>query len=211
MPKISLSLPPDIAEAVKTLPEGGLSKAVQAGITAAILSSSVKNGVDSAMSRAPKTPEEKMSYALKTFVDFHRSKLESDEDVTHLSESDAQVYHTLAIAFEFSIRELMRGAKCFTQGSEAEIFRVKAGDSEFVVVKRRYDSFSGSLGTDRECKLQIAARNVAKKTEGVRVPKIFHRIHGEDGSEYIVMEYVKGKTLWNLMLESLANPGQNSQ
>ncbi len=43
------------------------------------------------------------------------------------------------------------------------------------------------------------------------MPKIFHRLHAEDGSEYIVMEYVKGKTLWNLMIESIVNPAQSSQ
>lgn len=211
MPKINVTLPQDIAEAVKNLPEGELSKTLQALATSALLSSSVRKGVNAVVSGAPRTHEEKIILTFKTFVDFHRSKLEDDEDVTHLSPSDAEMYHSLAIAFEFSIKELMRGAMCFTQGSEAEIFRVRAGDSEFVIVKRRYDSFSGTLGTDKEYKLQIAARNVAKKTDGVRVPKIFHRLHGEDGSEYIVMEYVKGKTLWNLMVESIVNPNQNLQ
>lgn len=142
MPKISVSLPPEIAEAVRNLPEGELSKTLQALTTSALLSSSVSKDVNAVMSGAPRTPEEKIALTFKTFVDFHRSKLEDDEDVTHLSPSDAEMYHSLAIAFEFSIKELMRGAKSFTHGTEAEIFRVKAGDSEFVIVKRRYDSFS---------------------------------------------------------------------
>ncbi len=142
MPKISVSLPPDIAEAVRSLPEGELSKTLQALTTSAFLSSSVSKDVNAVMSGAPRTPEEKIALTFKTFVDFHRSKLEDDEDVTHLSPSDAEMYHSLAIAFEFSIKELMRGAKSFTHGTEAEIFRVRAGDSEFVIVKRRHDSFS---------------------------------------------------------------------
>ncbi|MDQ1343883.1 MAG: Protein kinase protein [Patescibacteria group bacterium] len=211
MPKINITLPRDIAEAVKNLPEGGLSNTVQALAASEMLSSSVRNDVNAAISGAPRTIEEKIALTFKTFIDFHRSKLEDDEDVSHLSEADAQFYHSLAIAFQFSIRELMRGAESFTHGTEAEIFRVKAGDSEFVIVKRRYDSFSGTLAIDRECQLQVAARNVAKKTDGVRVPKIFDRLRGEDGSEYIVMEYVKGKTLWNLMVESIVNPSRSSE
>lgn len=213
MAKITITAPTSLAEALRSLPEGGVSNVIKAGITAALVSQNVKNAVGDSVNRtdAPRTTEEKMAYALKTFVEFHRSKLEADEDVSHLSREDAQVYHTLAIAFEFSIRDLMRGTEPFTKGSEAEVFRVRAGDSEFVIVKRRYDSVSGSKGVDNEYRLQTLARNVAKKTDGVRVPKIFHRIHGDDGAEYIVMEYVKGKTLWNLMLESLANPGMSVQ
>ncbi len=53
----------------------------------------------------------------------------------------------------------------------------------------------------------MAAWEIAQTCPGVEVPKILSRISDENSEyEYFLMQYVPGKTIWTLLLETVANP-----
>lgn len=166
---------------------------------------------------------EALSDAANGLLAFYKRYLPNDADPSELPDDLGLIHNSLAASFaKCLLDEMHRNEKAYliTQGSEAEIFRFHSDSGDFIIAKRRFDSRNSDgggisrFGTDREVALQIEARKIAMQFEGVSVPKIFSRIPDmEKGCEYIVMECVKGKTLWNLALETLANaelPGQGS-
>jgi tRNA A-37 threonylcarbamoyl transferase component Bud32 len=156
-----------------------------------------------------------MGNAIRGLLAFHDRYLVGDADAESLPEELKHIYSALASSFAKNLLDEMRQNEkrhFLTAGSEGEIYRFRTDSGDFIIAKRRFDSRNGISGTDKECDLQRAARKIAKTCDGVAVPKIFSRIPDpEQGWEYIVMECVRGKTLWTLALESLANAEQSAQ
>jgi len=89
----------------------------------------------------------------------------------------------------------------YTSGTEGDIYRIEIKGKEYVIVKKRYHV------SQKEHLFQKKAYKIASKLSKqdgniVTVPELFsHFVDGSD--EYIVMEYVHGKTLYSLILEQL--------
>lgn len=132
-----------------------------------------------------------------------------DPDPSTLTEDLRHIYEALLDSFAKSFLDEMHknaARHYLTAGSEAEIFKIHTESGDLIVAKRRFDSYGGGAGTSNEYELQKEARRISKDFPGVSVPKVFARIPDpEEGCEYVVMEYVRGKTLWTLALETVAN------
>ncbi len=140
---------------------------------------------------------------------FHNRYLQGGKTMAQLPDELAQIHEALMSSLSRSfLDEMHRNAAKYylTAGSEGEIYRLRTANGDFIIAKRRFDSVGGMNGTSNECRLQQQAFEIAKDFEGVAVPRIFTRIPDpEEGWEYVLMECVKGKTLWTLALESIAN------
>ncbi|MFB0964893.1 MAG: aminoglycoside phosphotransferase family protein [Patescibacteria group bacterium] len=140
---------------------------------------------------------------------FHNRYLQGGKTLAQLPEELAQIHEALMSSLSRSFLDEMHknAAKYYlTAGSEGEIYRLRTANGDFIIAKRRYDSIGGINGTSNECRLQQEAYEIAEKLPGVAVPRLLTRIPDpEEGWEYVLMECVKGKTLWTLALESIAN------
>lgn len=89
----------------------------------------------------------------------------------------------------------------YTSGTEGDIYRLEINGKDCIIVKKRFHI------SEKEHIFQKKAYDIAKKLSEetgniVAVPELFsHFIDGTN--EYIVMEYVQGKTLYALILEQL--------
>lgn len=146
---------------------------------------------------------------------FHSRYLQGGKTLAELPEELEQIHEALMSSLSRSfLDEMHKNASKYylTAGSEGEIYRLRTANGDFIIAKRRYDSVGGVNGTSNECKLQQEAFNIARDFEGVAVPRIFTRIPDpEEGWEYVLMECVKGKTLWTLALESIVNAKKTVQ
>lgn len=201
--KVSASVTQKVADAVEKIAGTTMSLAKSATIST-ILEYALNSATNDAIGSS-----------IRGILAFHERYLSDDTDPEALNPELKDIYGALASSFAKNLLDEMHKDEkkhFLTAGSEGEIYRLSTDSGEFIIAKRRYDSVSGSVGTDRECDLQMAARRIAKSCDGVAVPKIFSRIPDPEGKcEYVVMEYVKGKTLWNLALETLANEGRTAQ
>ncbi|MFZ3233670.1 MAG: phosphotransferase [Patescibacteria group bacterium] len=140
---------------------------------------------------------------------FHNRYLHSGKTVADLPEELVQIHEALMSALSRSFLDEMHknAAKYYlTAGSEGEIYRLRTSSGDFIIAKRRFDSVGGMNGTNNECRLQQEAYEIADELPGIAVPQLLTRIPDpEEGWEYVLMQCVKGKTLWTLALESIAN------
>lgn len=89
----------------------------------------------------------------------------------------------------------------YTSGTEGDIYRLEINGKDCIIVKKRF------YISEKEHIFQKKAYDIAKKLSEetgniVAVPELFsHFIDGTN--EYIVMEYIQGKTLYALILEQL--------
>jgi len=110
--------------------------------------------------------------------------------------------------FEYGIEQMQKhilqkvgSSEPYTSGTEGDIYRIEIKGKEYIIVKKRYHI------SQKEHVFQKKAYKIASKLSKqdgniVSVPELFN--HFVDGSnEYIVMEYVHGKTLYTLILEQL--------
>lgn len=205
--KVSASVAKGVADAVERL-TGGSAPIGRTSSISTILENALAAGSSGKLADA-------LGSSIRGLLAFHDRYLSDDTDPETLNPELKDIYGALASSFAKNLLDEMHADErkhYLTAGSEGEIYRLSTDSGEFIIAKRRYDSRSGSVGTDRECDLQKEARRIAKGCDGIAVPKIFSRIPDpEGGCEYVVMEYVRGKTLWTLALETLANEGGPAQ
>lgn len=91
----------------------------------------------------------------------------------------------------------------YTSGTEGDIYRLEIDGKDYIIVKKRFHISQNEY--DFQKKAYDISLELSKKEENiVAVPELFN--HFVDGSdEYIVMEYVHGKTLYALILERLVS------
>jgi hypothetical protein len=173
-----------------------------------IIQQAISERADSSLS----TSESPLAQAIYGLVAFYEHHFPEDEILPlDLPQNLLPVHEALLGSFvrEFLNEMHARSDQYFlTQGSEGKIYRIRTASGDYIIAKRRFDASRGTAGTDRECELQTAARKISKRFDGVSVPKIFSRIpDAKEKCEYVVMECVRGKTLYTLALESIANGG----
>lgn len=208
--RVSLKIARNVLEAVERLTGTAGNPLARTAALSAILSDAMssKRVEDILNTSAFEKP-------LMGLLAFHNRYLQSGKTVTQLPEELAQIHEALSSSLSRTFLDEMHknAAKYYlTAGSEGEIYRLRTSSGDFIIAKRRFDSVGGMNGTSNECKLQQEAYEIAKDFEGVEVPQIFTRIPDpEEGWEYVLMECVKGKTLWSLALESIANAKKTVQ
>lgn len=86
----------------------------------------------------------------------------------------------------------------FTHGQEWEVYKIHIDGSTYLIAKKRFDN-----NCMHEVAMQQKAYDISKTSlSWVRVPRIVDNFrNGKD--EYIVMEYVPGKTLYCLIFEKI--------
>lgn len=206
-----MRLPKELVDAVDQLAEK------RSTTRNATISDLIRDAVAKKAETLLSEPENAMSEALYGLVAFYEHSFQDGEeiDVSKLPTNLVRVHDALLGGFvrEFLDEMHSHSDRYFlTEGSEGQIFRIHTAAGDFIIAKRRFDSVVGRDGTNRECELQTAARQIAKDFPGIAVPKIFSRVDDpKEGVEYVIMQCVPGKTIWTLLLETIANSEQAGQ
>ena len=96
--------------------------------------------------------------------------------------------------------ELIKKEDIYASWSEWEIYRIKIADTkggtrDLLVAKKRFDNKS-----DNEYTLHDRIRKLVKEWDPVKVPVLWWKFPHE-GEEYIVMDFIKWKTLYHKIAE----------
>lgn len=101
-----------------------------------------------------------------------------------------------------TIYEAVSRSKPFTQGLEWDIYKIQLWSKSYVVVKKRKNDGGNEYSLHREA-LKILSKWLAH-TSLMSIPKLYGRFDEEEGPHsFIVMEFIEGKTLYNLMCASV--------
>lgn len=99
------------------------------------------------------------------------------------------------------ILQQVKQSQPYTSGTEGDIYRLEITGKEYIIVKKRYFVLQNEHLFQKKA-YEIAKELSKEETNTIAVPEVFsHFIDGSD--EYIVMEYIHGKTLYALILEQL--------
>lgn len=125
------------------------------------------------------------------------------EDMTQKSNTPAWNYiHTLGMKqLQKSILQRIKNSEPYTSGTEGDIYRLEIDGKNYIIVKKRYH-VSQKEHVFQEKAYKIAHELSEKSGNMVAVPEVFSHFV-DDSSEYIVMEYVQGKTLYVVILEQM--------
>lgn len=113
-----------------------------------------------------------------------------------------QYIHTLGLQqLQQRILQEIAQSKPYTSGTEGDIYRLEIDGKEYIIVKKRYHI------SEKEHVFQKKAFGIASELSEqgngiIAVPELFSHFL-DDSNEYIVMEYIHGKTLYSLILEQL--------
>ncbi|OIP53796.1 hypothetical protein AUK10_01970 [Candidatus Gracilibacteria bacterium CG2_30_37_12] len=99
------------------------------------------------------------------------------------------------------ILQQLEKSQPYTSGTEGDTYRLKINGKDYIIVKKRYH-ISEKEHIFQEKAYKIARELSAETGNIVAVPELFSHFI-DDSSEYIVMEYIQGKTLYALILEQL--------
>lgn len=115
---------------------------------------------------------------------------------------------TLTPAHILSIIEWVTEKNLLTFGSEAEIYRIpiylnkeKTKAKQFLVAKKRFDNETAHE-YDIHKKVYKLLEN---RNTGVKVPQLLAKYEHVDGTQLIIMEYIKWKTIYARIVDILVN------
>jgi tRNA A-37 threonylcarbamoyl transferase component Bud32 len=98
------------------------------------------------------------------------------------------------------IMEELDFAKPFTNWQEWEVYKIEIWEKEYIIAKKRYEKW-----WEKEFYFQKKAYKIANSWDTtIKIPKPIDFFLKND-DEYIIMEYVNGKTLYTMIWEQIVN------